>query len=464
MLIKMKVSTRIKKIDFILNFIFAILFLIGSFSFFLNNYLLSYYITLYAFVIFYFKNVIHIIKSNISTIDIYINFFIFYFLCGFILFNSKEFIHEISLFFQEKQKGVFSLLTHDNLVKINYIYIVSLFPFMFLFNNTSQRLEFTCKPIYLDESKLSLFSKFCGTFTIFLILCFSFPLIIYIYVTTGGQYALTVDTLEGKYTNLLGWNTVIISSLIPFCYVRDNYKNKKIFTFIIVLLSLAILKIHFRMHSAIILMCLLINFEIRGFKIKFKHFLFLLLVFFIITFQALLRYQNFNYNNSAASISALLGEFFLSQFYLVSTAINPYDYEVSFVNYFDFAIQMLPTSIRPESAIRDFLEYNHQYGLEAAPIGGLSIIGQSILYLGYFFPIGLWLIGFFLFIFKKIILNKIPHLALAGLPISLMILPRVDIWGMRSFLIGITLLLFLKLIFNTFLKAKLLKTKSNILE
>ena len=283
----------------------------------------------------------------------------------------------------------------------------------------------------------------------------------FIHISTGGQYALTVGSFDQRYSNLLGINILIVSLLIPFCHVNEDYKKHIWFSILIIILSFAILKIHFRMLSALILICLLINFEMRGFKIKFIHFLFLIIIFFIITLQSLFRVQHFNFSNSNALIFGILGEFFLSQIYFVAALLNPYQYELHFINYFDFILQLLPSVIRPVSAIDDFRTFNLQFGLDAAPIGGISIIGQSILYLKYFFPLLLWLVALYLLFCQKLIKQRTPHIILAGLPISLMILPRNYIWLLRNFLIAILIIFILKLIFNTLLKYKLLNFKSH---
>lgn len=450
------IKNDVNKNNYYLNILFLFLFVFAIIASFLNLDELQYHTILLAYLTFYLKYFLNILSAKFTSIDLYFLFFVFYFFSGLIYFNSPVILNSTKIFFEKEFRELFfAFLTPEILMKVNLGYLLALTPIMLLINLNTTGLKFVRLKYFQSINQYQTFSVFISTISTVLIMIFFYQAI-EIYIQFKGKYAL-FDPNESV-RGLLGWNAVLISGLVSVSNLGYKWNQKKIYTLLVIIVSFLFFILHFRMFVIVTLFALIINLELRGFEFKRKHLIYGFFLFFIIAFDAVRRFENFDRSDAIAVYFNVLGEFFLSQFYYVSLVVNPFYFKLNFIQYFDFITQTLPSFLRPNSGLIDFIQFNNKYGY-ATYTGGISILAQARMYTGFLYPLFFIIVSYMLVYFRTIIRNKQFSIVIPAIPIVLMVLPRTEFWVARSGLINIAVLIILYFIFAFLISFKSLKSK-----
>ena len=268
----------------------------------------------------------------------------------------------------------------------------------------------------------------------------------YIYKILGGKYIFWSD-LSASYFNLLGWFTMISTAFIVAAFTNSPSSKRKLFYFLVFILLSLMIALHIRLYAVAIVFALLLNAEIRGFRLNAKWVSLLAILLSFIVLQSVLRFQKFDFSDFYNLTFTILGEFILphiSSYYLI---IDPL-YQIGGPDYLDIFKQFLPTSIRPVSSLYEIRTKYLLYNVDIWPVGGIFFIGQLYYFFGLLsFP----LFSIFIIFMSKLksnLIDKQYSILLVMLPSIFMILPRMELWTIRVSFIGFLLIMALKIIFH----------------
>ena len=366
-----------------------------------------------------------IYSTNLDCIDLGITFMFIYQYFAIIIYSNEKIVRYLEVFSGEP-------IIRSDEYSYNYIFKILLFCYILL-PVLNKKMNFIKYRIYLEKGFHKRVFDTLGKISIFgflLNIIFLIGIVIY----TKGTYIHFIPN-TGKLFNMIGWITILNSSLIVYSFVTRNYKEKKIYSIILMINIMLYYKLRIRMYLMLILFSMLLNFQLRGYKFKKKHIFILVVGVILVLYGNILRFNGLKAKLDLNTFFIVFGEFIMPSIsgnYLVN---NMLAYKISFYDkIFNLFLQFLPTSIRPEAILYKFYNFYLKNNINIWPAGGVAIVGQLYFFLGDFYI-------FFTYFLKKIFIKiknkKYSIHILAGIPMLFMILPRMEIWAVRNSIIMI---------------------------
>lgn len=390
---------------------------------------------LYAYISF----LIYTFKYNrVDIVKLFILLLMTYSLAGVIVFNIDIFREAFSLYSGIDDR-IFSV---EALFKYDLVILIANMPFLIMLSkkNSGQHLITTSNRDQLVFIKIGLLTEIFCVFFIFLLL--------YISLKTGREYIANSD-VQGRdfILNTMGWGGVILSGLIPFSYKNVKINKTKRFFILIGLVVLLLGSLGIRMYSSIFIFLLLINLNMRGYILPAKSIFFIAIVFFILLYVAILRFNVLSFDDISVILFTMFGELIIPNLSAIFLINNPLNLDQSLV-FTDLFAQLLPSVVRPHPNLYIFRDYYIAQGFDPWPIGGIFYLGQLFFYFNWMFVFVIILLCVYFSALQNLLYQKKVSLLIIAFPMLAMILPRVELWVMRSSLISLFIYLLIFALFN----------------
>lgn len=427
-----KMSSKNTKL-LIFNFI---IFIIGLLFYLLDLYdpIFGLALTFYGLMIVIFVK--KTIDQKVDIIDMVVMYLLLYPLVCCVVFGYKPLFSHFNNYLPAP------MYTSDHCTnKYNLIMMISTMPFLHIllddyklnFSANGKKLikRWKRKSLSISRGNESRF-----TFQMVLVLSMMGLLLFYLYyihIATRGVYIAIIQTAAAnKMANLMGWISILTSGAILSVYSNDKGTDKKKWVYLLlVMLVIMFWVLKSRMYCAMFLIEILICKYLDGFRFKKKHIFFLFLCMCILLFTATLRFSSYNYGNFYYDLFTIIGEFALSgvsSYYLIN---NPFEFQDP-LRIRDLFFQLLPSGMRPMPALMDFHEFCISHGYNPWPAGGIQFQGQMYFYVGIFFLVGeIIVIKYLRYVRRKLNKGQVTPLV-AGFPVFCLILPRMQVWTLRS--------------------------------
>jgi hypothetical protein len=419
-----RLNIRVSILNFLMIFFSLCIYLFSDLLY------IKYVAYIYFFAI-YFRIFKRAYLEKMDIVDLLIAYLLLYPLFGVIVFSEEELIQKLSSFIN----GTI-IFDKESVFKYIFLIMIGLIPFSYI---TSTKLSVNLRKKNVRNIRYDLVGIFAEVGLVFFTL-----FLIYLYYITGGQYIWFTDVAnKSELFNLVSIFSIFLSPLISLAYVDHDYKSKKRFTLLVIFVIVLIFLLKIRMYAALYIFSLLLNLNIRNMKFTRKRMSFLLVTLVILLFGNILRFQHFDFTNIWVVLFSTFGEFIMpniSSYYMIT---NPLGFN-EILKIKDLFLQLLPSIIRPYPVLYEFRDFYLSRGIDPWPIGGLYFQGQLYFYFNVFYIIPMFFVSLYLIKIKEYMYNKIYSISIVSLPIFSMVLPRMEIWVLRSALFAVIIFIIVR--------------------